>query len=159
MGSTRILLVDDYKLWRLTARSILEDSRKFRIIAEASDGLEAIEKAATLHPDVVLLDIGLPLLNGIEAAKKIRQTCPESKIIFLTQEQDGEVRCAALATGAAAYIMKSRAACELQHTIESVMVNTKVPGRCPQHHSPEPAILSRDPELSRSPVEPGHHPG
>jgi len=147
MGATRILLVDDYKLWRSTVRSILEDTRKFQIIAEASDGMEAIEKAATLLPDLVLLDIGLPKINGIEAAKKIRHTCPEAKIIYLTQEQDGDIRSAALATGAAAYVVKSRAACELQRAIETATVSRNASRHHSGHAKLEPVILPLQVEL------------
>jgi len=150
----RILLVDDYKLWRSTVRSILEATRKFRIVGEASDGVEAIEMAATLLPDVVLLDIGLPKLNGIEAATKIRTTCPESKIIFFTQEQDSDVRSAALATGAAAYLVKSRAACELLQTLESVIVGSQRSPDPTEYTSLEPAILSRNAELCHAAIKP-----
>ena len=153
MVPTRILLVDDYSRWRLTARSILEETGEFRIIGEAADGLEAIEKTATLLPDLVLLDIGLPKLNGIEAAKKIRQTSPASKVIFVTQEQDSEIRAAALATGAAAYVVKSRAASELLHTIERVIVTGKSLRHHSEHVSLAPAILPRDVELCDSVIE------
>jgi|SRR5215471_2946130 len=154
MVATRILLVDDYKLWRSTVRSILEATRKFRIVGEASDGVEAIEMAATLLPDVVLLDIGLPKLNGIEAATKIRKTCPESKIIFFTQEQDSDVRSAALATGAAAYLVKSRAACELLQTLESVIVGSQRSPDPTEYTSLEPAILSRNAEFCHAAIKP-----
>lgn len=80
--TTSLLLVDDSDRWRSLVRSMLETISSFRIVGEASDGLEAIKKAAMLLPDVVLLDIGMPHLNGIEAAKKIRQACPNSNIIF-----------------------------------------------------------------------------
>jgi two-component system response regulator NreC len=120
MTPLRIILADDFDVWRQFARSILEQIPGLRVIAEASNGLEAIEKAATLRPDVVLLDIAMPRLNGLEAAKTIRQVCPESKIVFLTQQNDDELRSAALATGAEAYLLKSKAAGELQLTLESV---------------------------------------
>jgi DNA-binding NarL/FixJ family response regulator len=154
MVAARILLVDDYKLWRSTVRSILDDTRKLQIVGEAGDGMEAIEMAATLLPDVVLLDIGLPKLNGIEAAKRIRQRCPESRIIFFTQEQDSDVRSAALATGAAAYLVKSRAACELLQTIESVIVNSKRSHDHTEYTSLESAILSRNVELCHAAIKP-----
>jgi len=141
MVDTRILLVDDHQLWRVTVRSILEGTRKFRIVGEASDGMEAIEKASTLLPDLVLLDIGLPKLNGIEAAKRIRQSSPESKIIYLTQEQDSDIRSAALATGAEAYVVKSKASCELLHTIESVIVKPKTSCDHTQYPTLESSIL------------------
>jgi DNA-binding NarL/FixJ family response regulator len=72
----------------------------------------------------VLLDIGMPRLNGIEAAKKIRRECPNSRIIFLTQERDSDVREAALAAGGAAYVLKSHARFELPTTIEMAMLDT-----------------------------------
>jgi DNA-binding NarL/FixJ family response regulator len=92
----------------------------FRIVAEACDGLEAIAKAGKILPDIVLLDIGLPLLNGIDAAPRIRRASPASKIIFLTQEQDSDVRTAAFAAGAERYLLKSRVVAELRHTIDAV---------------------------------------
>ena len=77
--------------------------------------------AAVLRPDVVLLDIGMPGLNGIEGAKRIRQVSPESKIIFVTQETDVEVREKALATGAHGYVIKSSAGSQLLTTIENAL--------------------------------------
>jgi len=106
------MIVDDLKEWRLRLRSFLERIPGFRVVAEAANGLEAVQKAAQLHPDIVLLDIGMPLLNGIEAAPRIRRAS-QSGIIFLTQENDSDIRAAALATGAAAYLLKSTLACEL----------------------------------------------
>ena len=118
-----IMIVDDYKEWRLRLRSFLELLPGFRVVGEAADGVEAVEKAAQLLPDIVLLDIGMPLLNGIEAAPRIRRASPESGIIFLTQEHDSDIRAAALATGSAAYLLKSTPASELKRTIESVVLN------------------------------------
>src|SRR5215831_13141788 len=74
----RILLVDDFAPWRDQLRSLLEARTDWRIIGEASDGREAVEKATEMQPDIVLLDVGMPSLNGIEAAKII-QRCPKSK--------------------------------------------------------------------------------
>jgi DNA-binding NarL/FixJ family response regulator len=108
MPITRILLVDDFKPWRVAARRILSAVPDFQIVGEASNGVEAIEQAAALLPDIVLLDIGMPLLNGIEAARTIRQASPESKIIFLTEQDDEDVMSVALATGAEEYLVKSR---------------------------------------------------
>jgi len=128
MVTVRILVVDDFKQWRLIVRSILECVPWFRVVGEASNGAEAVKEAATLLPDVVLLDVGMPHVNGIEAAKRIRQASPESKIIFLTQESDSEVRGAALAAGAIAYLLKSRANYELLATIETVMLPVQTAG-------------------------------
>ena len=71
--------------------------------------MQAIEQAATLRPDIVLLDIGMPLLDGLEAARTIRQASPESKIVFLSEQDDEDIISAALATGAGAYLVKSKA--------------------------------------------------
>lgn len=117
--TTRILVVDDSAQWHVLVRSVLRSIPSLQIVGEASDGIEAIEKAVTLNPDVVLLDVGMPRLNGIEAAKTIRELCPKSGIIFLTQESDSDVKRAALATGAVAYVLKSTANAELRTTIET----------------------------------------
>ena len=143
--TTRILLVDDFEQWRHAVRSILESVPGLEVAGEAANGLEAIEKAATLLPNIVLLDIGMPLLNGIEAAKRIRLSCPEMKIIFLTQEQDQDVRSTALATGAEAYILKSRVGCELLPIIEKAalsrfdacVINSRHPKLVRRGSSPE----------------------
>lgn len=125
MRRTKILVVDDFGQWRSMLRSQLEANSGFQVIAEAGNGREAIEKAAQLHPDVVLLDIGIPILNGLEAAPKIRQASPGSKIIFLTQEQDNDIRAAALATGAEGYLLKSDAAGELASAIHAALSPTQ----------------------------------
>ena len=108
MAQTRILLVDDFQPWRVATGRILRAVPDFQIVGEASDGVEAIEKAATLRPDIVLLDIGMPLLDGLQAARIIKQASPESKIIFLSEQNDEDIICAALATGAGAYLVKSK---------------------------------------------------
>ena len=112
--ATRILLVDDFQRWRAAASRILSSAPDLQIVGEANDGGEAVEKAAALLPDVVLLDIGMPVLNGLEAARRIRAISPQSKIIFLTGQDDEDLRDAAFATGAEAYVVKSQAARELQ---------------------------------------------
>jgi two-component system, NarL family, nitrate/nitrite response regulator NarL len=121
MRTIKILVVDDFAQWRSMLRSLLEAHSGFQIIAEATNGWEAIKKAAQLRPDVVLLDIGMPPLNGLEAAPRIRRASPDSEIIFLTQQQDDDIRTAALATGAAGYLLKSDPACELVSPIHAAM--------------------------------------
>lgn len=123
MIEAKIMIVDDLGEWRKRLRSFLEQIPGFRVVEEAANGIEAIEKAAQVLPDIVLLDIGMPLLNGIEAAPRIRKVSPKSKIIFLTQEHDSDIRAAALAAGAAAYLWKSTPPCELERTIESSVLN------------------------------------
>jgi len=91
-----------------------------QIIGEASDGLEAVQKAEQLQPDLVVLDIGLPRLNGIEAARRIRKLCPASAILFVSQESSGDVVREALSTGALGYVIKARAGSELVAAVEAV---------------------------------------
>ena len=133
MKRTTVLIVDDHAGWRSMVRSQLETNSDFKVIAEAANGCEAIEKAAQLHPDVVLLYIAMPLLNGLEAAPRIRRAVPNSKIIFLTQEQDNDVRTAALTTGAEGYVLKSNAASELASAIDAALDNPQpiLPGLSP----------------------------
>lgn len=120
MCELRILVADDFVPWRAQVRSLLHQQPEWRII-EACDGLEAVHKAAEFRPDIVLLDIGMPVLNGIEAAQKIREASPHSRIIFVTSDGDADVKAAALATGAEAYLLKARAASELLPTIAATL--------------------------------------
>lgn len=85
------------------------------------DGLEAVQKAEELRPDLILLDIGLPTLNGIEVARRIRKLSPESKIIFVSQESSADVVQAALALGAQGYVVKAQAATDLVAAVEAVL--------------------------------------
>jgi DNA-binding NarL/FixJ family response regulator len=118
----QILVVDDSKEWRATLRSMLEAIPGYQIVGEASDGVEAVAKAAQLRPDIVLLDIGMHILNGIEAAPRIRRASPNSKIVFVTQEHDSDVRSVALATGAEGYVLKSRVVPELTPAIDALLM-------------------------------------
>lgn len=124
MAKIQLMVVDDFKQWRARLRSILASMEGVRVVAEAGDALEAIEKASVLLPDVVLLDIGLPLLNGIEAVPRIRRASPASKIVFLSQEQDSDIRTAALATGADGYVLKSNAVTDLAPAIATALLTS-----------------------------------
>src|SRR5208337_1963779 len=93
-----------------------------RVIGEVSDGLDAVQKAVELQPDLILLDIGLPSLNGIEAAQRIRKLVPESKIVFLTQESSADVVQEALRLGARGYVVKMMAGSELLTAVEAVLL-------------------------------------
>jgi len=94
-AGVRILLADDFAPWRSQVRSFLQSETKWKIVFEACDGLEAVQKTVELHPDIVLLDISMPRLNGIDAARRICQLLPDSKIIILTQNADEpDDRCA-----------------------------------------------------------------
>ena len=117
----RILVIDDSKSFRQQICKMVARLPNFQVICEASDGLAAVHKAQELQPDVVLLDVGLPKLNGIAAGRKINKLSPESKIIFVSQESSGEVVQEALNLGARAYVLKSKLATDLQAAIDSVL--------------------------------------
>jgi len=116
----RILLVDDFQPFRLYVSTMLEKRSEVLNVGEAEDGIEAVERATELSPDLILLDIGLPKLNGINAARQMRTASPQSKIIFLSQETSVEIIEEALGTGAKGYIVKSALATELISAINIV---------------------------------------
>jgi len=101
--------------------SVLRKKPELQILSEVSDGLEAVQKAKELQPDLILLDIELPNLNGIEALSRIRQVSPNAKIIFLTQNSDKEVVAAAWITGAHGYVLKTDAGSELLTAVAAVL--------------------------------------
>jgi len=117
----RILVVDDFGPIRQFVCAALGKRQHLQVVGEASDGLEAIQKAVELKPDLILLDIGLPTLNGLEAARQIRKLVPESKIIFLSQESSADVVQEALSLGARGYVVKTRAASELFPAMEAAI--------------------------------------
>ena len=116
-----ILIADDSAEWRNRTRKILSTRSEWEIIAEACNGQEAVQLAGDLRPDIVLLDIGMPVLKGIEAAVIIRQACPESRIIFVTMHNDEDIRNATLESGAMGYVLKTEAAGELLRVIEAAL--------------------------------------
>lgn len=123
-----ILVVDDYEAWRRSFCSMLEAQPDLQVIGEASDGLEAIQKAQTLKPDLVLLDINLPRLNGLEAEKQLCQLVPRARVIFVSQNSDPEIVHAALNSGAKGYVLKADAG-DLLSAITAVIVGEKFVSR------------------------------
>lgn len=120
-SSLRVLVVDDFEQWRRVVRTALRTKLGLEVWEEAADGLEAVQKAKVLQPDLVVLDIGLPTLNGIEAARRIRNVSPKSKILFLTENRCCEVADAALQEGASGFVVKSAFTSELIPAVESVL--------------------------------------
>jgi DNA-binding NarL/FixJ family response regulator len=117
----RIIIVDDYAAWRDHARVALEKEPQFQIVAAVSDGLEAVQIAQELRSDLVILDVGLPGLNGIEAAKRILQVLPQTKILFLSAYRSPDIVEEALNTGANGYVLKSNAESELLTAAKTVL--------------------------------------
>lgn len=130
MPALRTLVVDDHEDLKKMLRSMLQEKTECVIVGEASDGLQAVEQAKELQPDLILLDLSLPKLNGMEAGRRIRKVSPHSKIVFLSQDPSPEIVQGALRLGAAGYLLKSDAT-ELPLAIETflqgkVYVSTRV---------------------------------
>ncbi|HET7106978.1 MAG TPA: response regulator transcription factor [Candidatus Acidoferrum sp.] len=121
LSVTRILSVDDFEPYRLFVVSLLHKRSDLKVICGVSNGLEAVQKAQELKPDLILMDIGLPGLNGIEAAQRIRRLAPKSKIIFLTQESSPEVVRETVTLGASGYVLKSQAETDLLIAVDAVL--------------------------------------
>ena len=121
MSSIRILIADDHEGWRRQVRLLFQARPEWQVIAEASDGPEAIQKAEELKPDLIVLDIGLPKLNGIEAARRIRRFSLSSKIVFLSQNNDLNVVRAALGAGAQGYVLKTDVRSDFLPAIEAAL--------------------------------------
>jgi DNA-binding NarL/FixJ family response regulator len=117
----RILIVDDYEPFRKFLQLVLQTRHDVQVVSEASDGLQGVAKAQELQPDLILLDIGLPKLNGIEVANNVRQASPGSKILFVSQENSAEMVREALNTGALGFVVKTDAGSELLGAIDTVV--------------------------------------
>jgi DNA-binding NarL/FixJ family response regulator len=124
MSLIRILLVDDYEPWRRFVALTVQKEPQLQIVCEASDGLEAIERAEELQPDLIFMDIALPKLNGIDAARKIGNLAPKAKILFLSQESSGEVVREALMIGTG-FVLKLDAGKELLSATKAVSLDRK----------------------------------
>jgi DNA-binding NarL/FixJ family response regulator len=120
MSSVRVLVVEDFLPFRQLICATLGTRPDLQVICEASDGLEAVQKAEELQPDLILLDIGLPTLNGLDAAQQIRRLAPDSRIIFVSQESSADVVESALGLGALGYVAKTRVASDLLDAVDAV---------------------------------------
>jgi DNA-binding NarL/FixJ family response regulator len=118
----RVLLVDDFEPWRRYVVSVIAGESGFQIVGQATDGREAITKAGELQPDLILIDIGLPKLNGIAAAREIRRIAPRSQLLFVSGNQCPEIVCEAFKTGARGYVLKSDAAQELVPALNALVL-------------------------------------
>jgi DNA-binding NarL/FixJ family response regulator len=127
-SSFRILIADNFEPWRRYVSSTLEKDQGLEIVGVASDGLEAVQKAIELKPDLVLLSVGLPKLNGVEAAKLISEAIPGVKLLFATQIIDPDIMTEALSNGAHGYIWKIDAQRELLHAIRAIRQGEKFIG-------------------------------
>jgi DNA-binding NarL/FixJ family response regulator len=120
LGMLRILIADDHELARDGIRSLLEDHAGWEVCAEARDGREAVSFAGTLRPDICLLDIGMPNLNGLDAARQILAMIPEARILILTVHDSEQMVREVLATGARGFLLKSDAGRDLVAAVEAL---------------------------------------
>jgi DNA-binding NarL/FixJ family response regulator len=120
MQPFKILVVDDFELFRRSIRFLLGQRPEFQVIGEASDGLEAVQKAVELKPHLILLDASLPRMNGIDAARQIRKLVPESKILLMNYESDSDLVQQTLSLGISGFIVKTSAGRELLASVEAL---------------------------------------
>src|SRR5579864_1467925 len=120
-SSVQVLVAEDYTAFGRYLVSTLHSRADLQVVCEVADGSEAVQKARELQPDLILLDIGLASLNGIEAARQIRSVSPNSKILFVSENHSSDVIEEALRTGALGYVVKSDAASDLLPAVEAVL--------------------------------------
>jgi len=119
MTRIRILLADDHAMFCAGCQKLLEPH--YEVVGSVGDGLALLKAAAALKPDVVLLDLGMPLLNGLDAARELRKVMPHVKLIFLTMNPDSDIAAEAFRAGASAYLLKNSPASELLQAVHDVV--------------------------------------
>jgi len=120
MKKLRILIADDHGLVRRGARAVLSSRRGWRVVGEAANGREAVQKAVELKPDVAVVDISMPELSGVEAVCQIREAVPDTKVLVLTMHESDQMVQRALDAGAHGYILKSDLTDSLPKAVEAV---------------------------------------
>lgn len=121
MSEVRILVADDHEIVRRGLKALLESQRGWKVVAEASTGNQAFEKASEVKPEVAVLDLGMPVLNGLEATRRIRQALPETEVLILTVHDSEQMAREALSCGARGYLVKSDVGRDLIAAVESVL--------------------------------------
>jgi DNA-binding NarL/FixJ family response regulator len=121
----RVLVVEDFEPFRRVLRSALQERWDLQLVGEVSDGLEAVQTARVMQPDLILMDIGLPTMNGIEAAKRIKSEFPALKILFVSENRHPEVVQQALSEDVGGYVLKSDVARELVAAMQAVLEGRK----------------------------------
>ena len=119
MPKPRLILADDHTIIVEAFRKLLEP--EYEIVAAVSDGRALLETAPKIKPDVIVVDIGMPLMNGLEAGVRLRELMPTAKVIFLTMNEDPDLAVEAMLCGASGYLLKSSAASELTHAIQKAL--------------------------------------
>ena len=131
----RILIVDDHPVVRYGLKTLLGEHPGWEVIAEAGDGMEAVEMADRLNPDVVVLDVSMPRMHGLEACRLIRQNAPNCEVLIVTQHDSPQMMREALLCGAKGYVVKSNAARDLLAAVDAVSRHKDFTARNPEGHS------------------------
>jgi DNA-binding NarL/FixJ family response regulator len=153
-STIRILVVDDYEPWRRFVCSMLQNVTEVHVIGEVSDGLAAVQRAQELQPDLILLDIGLPTLNGIKAARRIRKVSASSKILFMSEDRHPDTQNEALRSGGSGYVVKSNAARDLLPAIHAVLHGERfLSGGLKDSNLADTADAGRDKVAAASPLQ------
>jgi DNA-binding NarL/FixJ family response regulator len=118
--TVRILVVDDHPVVRHGVRTLLGSRSEWEIVDEAEDGIEAVEKADRLKPDVIVLDVSMPRMDGLEACRRIRKSVPKSEILIVTQHDSPQMMREALGAGARGYVVKANMARDLPAAVDAV---------------------------------------
>ena len=145
-------MVEDFEPFRRFICSTLRKRLEFQVIEEVTDGLEAVQKAEELQPDLIVLDIGLPSLNGMDAARRVRKLSPKSKILFMSQESSADVVQEALSLGALGYLVKTYAGSELLPAVEAVLQGRQFVSSGLSGHYFTPASDPMRPERADEPL-------
>lgn len=125
MRAIRILVVDDFPQWQRFLRNVFEPESDLNIVDFASNGLEAVQKSTELQPDVVLMDLSMPVMNGLEATRRIRVASPNSRVLFLSEHCSHELVSAAFEAGASGYVLKSDSSAGLVPGIRRILENER----------------------------------
>jgi DNA-binding NarL/FixJ family response regulator len=161
MNKIKVLIADDHELIRQGIRAILHSDRKVRVVGEAVSGLQAVEQSQKLHPDVVIMDLAMPELDGIEATRQIRDAYPNTRVIVLTMHDSEIMVRKVLNAGASGYVLKSELAGKLKtalqvvsrgkrylsHQLSEVLMNRYLQGTAPNDDSPL-CLTHREQEVS-----------
>ena len=127
MALTRLLIVDDHEIFRKGLRSLVESAADLEICGEAANGIEAVAAAKALLPDVIIMDISMPYMSGLDATKQIRQEVPQSRVLVLSQHDSSQMLAAALKAGASGYVTKSQVAHYLLTALKAVAAGDSFP--------------------------------
>lgn len=155
MNAIRTLLVDDGPMFREALHSLLASKQGIEVVGEASNGAEAIQQAAALHPDVILMDVRMPNVDGVEATRRIHAEHPECRVLLLTTFDDDEYVFEGLAAGASGYLLKDADSADLLRAIHAVAegesflqpsIATRVIARLTQMADPSPSRMKHLPE-------------